>query len=105
MRIEFDPESGVSWQLTADEARTPADKSYIDLTQGVILTNVANADGPLTTITTESLRLATEQSVASTEDPVTINRGDAQITATGLMADLSRDYFELKANVSVRTLN
>lgn len=102
VRIEYDPQTGVRWRMTAEQGFAPSDQSYIDLLHGVQLVNDPESGRDPVTIETEALRLEPESYIASTEGEVWMQRGKADFRAQGIKADLKQDYLEFQSNVSAR---
>jgi LPS export ABC transporter protein LptC len=95
VRVEYEPDSDVNWKFSAERGTAAPDRDYIELQDGVQLTSETEVEGSLTTIETQSLRLNTRESEASTDEHVTLMHGKTRFEAESLRADLTRDYFEL----------
>jgi len=102
VRVEYDPQTGVRWRMTADEGFAPSDQSYLDLRHGVRLVNEPRSGDEPVTIETEALRLEPGTYTASTDGDVAMRQGKADFRAKGLKADLKQDYLEFESNVSAR---
>jgi len=102
VRVEYDPQTGIRWHLTAEQGFAPSDQSYLDLLHGVRLVNEPESGRDPVTIETESLRLEPESYIASTEGEVWMRRGKADFRAQGIRADLKQDHLEFQSNVSAR---
>lgn len=102
VRVEYDPQTGVRWHMTAEQGFAPSDQSYLDLRRGVRLVNDPRDGGTPVTIETESLRLEPDAYVASADGDVRMRRGRADIRSQGIKADLKQDYLEFESNVSAR---
>lgn len=102
VRVEYAPETGVTWSMTAESGSAPSDRAYLDLARGVRLTNHPDDGSDAITIETEALRLQVESYLASTDDAVVMSWGKAALNSMGITADLKQDILEFKANVSAR---
>lgn len=101
LRVEYAPQSGIRWSVTAERGSAPSDRSYLDLEQGVRLTNNPEAGDPVT-IETDAMRLHPETSVVSSDGMVTMRWGNGYLESMGLKADLEKDFLEFISNVSAR---
>ena len=101
LRVDYAPETGVRWSMTAERGSTPGDRSYLELERGVRLTNVPD-DGDPVTIETEMMRLNPDTFVASSDHRVAMRWGNAGLESTGFKADLKQDLLEFESDVSVR---
>ncbi len=98
VQIRYSPNSDVPWSVKADSATILPNDQRI-LLRGHVLA-IGSRDGTDTEIRTEYLELDPENYRAETDARVQIRIGTRSITATGMLASLQDDHFELKSNVS-----
>lgn len=98
VRIDFRDDDAVGWEILAERAVAPGRTDYIDLTN-VRLENDASADSEHTVIETPQLRFEPAEHYATTDAPVRVRVGGAEIAGVGLEARLRADMIELKSDV------
>lgn len=101
MRVEYTPDANVRWDVSAARGFADADHDALRLTEGVRLVYAAEADQDETIFETNELHLDAADRYATTNQLVTMQRGSAVMTATGLALDLDTDEWKL-ANVTIR---
>jgi len=99
VQIQYDANTDTNWQVSAGEARASRELSVLNLSNGVVLTGTTTSEHA-TVLEMNTLTLDTNKSLASTVDSVSLVHGQTRLRATGLRADLSRDYLELISDVS-----
>ena len=103
MRVEYAPETDVNWSISAALASADQSLESLQLQQDVRLVYVPDAHQEQTIFETDALRLHAEDFLATTDRRVTMRKGRAEITATGLELDMKTDFFQLGADVTIRT--
>ncbi|MEL7187823.1 MAG: LPS export ABC transporter periplasmic protein LptC, partial [Pseudomonadota bacterium] len=99
VRIRYSPDSDVPWIVNADQATLMEGSPQITLRGHVVALNRGDSDSQETEIRTEYLELDPERYVAETDHRVQVRIGARSLTATGMLASLNDNHFELKANV------
>jgi LPS export ABC transporter protein LptC len=95
--VEYLPAEETAWSISAASASAPKDRSLLELVGDVVLRS-APADGatPLL-ITTQQLRFSPDTSSVESDEQVTIEVGDWQLTADSLRTHLKGDTLELES--------
>jgi len=86
------------WFVTAQEGRREDDGLWFILTKDVLARHTSEKEGEIT-ISTNDLRLNTQDQFAETSKAVTMRDAKSQTTALGLRADLKREHIELLSHV------
>jgi len=97
VRIDYRPESEVSWQVRAARAAAPKSGSHLELSGEVELRDEPVDGRPPTVIRAETLRLAPDEYVAETSAPIEVTIGNDVLRAVGLKADLKHDHLQLES--------
>lgn len=95
VRVEYEPDADVHWQLSAGLGSAPSDGAHLDLADGVRLSNEPDSGSEPTVIETEALRLDGHEFLARSDRQVTVRRGKSELLAAGLEAHLKDDRLEL----------
>ncbi len=95
-----DPEKP-AWFISAKEGRLDSNNVWFTLTGDVLAKQNSLKQGE-TTITTDNLRLNTQEQFAETSKAVTMRAAKSQTTAVGLHADIKREHIKLLSNVKGR---
>ena len=99
VRIRYSPDSDVPWIVNADEATLMEGSPQIRLRGHVVALNRGDSESQETEIRTDYLELDPERYIAETDQRVQVRIGARSLTATGMLASLNDNHFELKANV------
>ena len=99
VRVDYFPEGGSAWLLTAQNGRLPENGRVVTLYDQVTLSGTPLAKQVAAIVRSPTMSLDTTTSIASTSAPVSIEMGSRQVTATGLWADLKQDRLTLKSDV------
>jgi LPS export ABC transporter protein LptC len=102
IRIEYVPDSGIRWQLTANRGSAPFDLAFFDLEDGVRMSYGDVGGGSEALVETAAVHLDARQSIAVTYDPISFQWDKAEANAVGLEANLVTDSLVLN-DVTVRT--
>jgi LPS export ABC transporter protein LptC len=103
IRIEYAPASEIHWQVFAQTGLAPMDLTFFDLSDGVRMTYSDATRGNEAVVEMEAIHLDALQSLASSEDAIVVRSPEAEISATGLEADLGRDMLVLKSDVTAHS--
>ena len=103
MRVEYTPESDVRWNISAARGFADANRESLSLEDDVRLVYVPDADQEQTVFETEDLLVYTDEFLATTDQRVTMRKGQSEFTATGLELNLETDFWQLGSNVSIRS--
>jgi len=95
LRVEYSPDTGISWNVTARLGQTDAERNMLRLENDVLLRHTGDASANETTFRTDDLLLNTRESLASTEATVRMQIGRAELEASGFELDLSNDSWTL----------
>ncbi len=99
--LEYTPAAEVPWRLEGRRARVPADRSEVQLYDGVVATSTGDSR-PQATIRTDSLRLDPHSHVAATRDPVSVRSPEGTLSGVGMTAYLQADRLVLESRVHGR---
>lgn len=102
MSVEYTPHTDVRWNISAARATALEDLDVLQLQEEVRLVYETDAEQNETVFETSSLRLAADRLFASSDQPVTMQKDRASITATGLELDLETDFWKLESDVAIR---
>lgn len=97
--LEYAVADSEPWRLQAQAGAIPDDGERIELRGDVRLMERLMAGTDPTTITTPSLDIDIVRNTAQTSESVTIGRGNYQLVATGLIADLKAQTLQLQSDV------
>jgi LPS export ABC transporter protein LptC len=103
VRVEYDESEDVRWTVSAGRGVAPHGREYLDLFDGVRLATTPDGGGEPVVIEAERLRLDSAGYMASSDETVSIMRGDAMLSATGFSVDLKEDVIELHHNVKAQS--
>lgn len=84
------------WLLTAGSAYVPPDSRVIDFSGDVVVRPQGEQASSMV-LRTESLRVDTENSIASSKTDVSIEMNQQRLTARGVTADLKRERYQLES--------
>ena len=93
--VEYLPDTGISWSISASQGRTDAESGLLGLEGNVLLRYTGNASTNETIFQTDNLLLDTRESLASTNATVRMQSGEVELEASGLELDLSSDAWVL----------
>jgi LPS export ABC transporter protein LptC len=102
MSVEYTPETDVRWKISAARGTAHEDLNVLELQEEVRLVYLADAEQDETVFETSNLQLVAGRFFASSDQPVTMRKGRASVTATGLELDLDTDFWKLKSDVAIR---
>jgi LPS export ABC transporter protein LptC len=103
MSVEYTPDRDVRWNISAARGTAHESLDVLELQEEVRLVYAADAGQDETVFETSSLRLVADQFFASSDQPITMRKGRASITATGLELDLETDFWKLESDVAIRS--
>ncbi|RYY76608.1 MAG: LPS export ABC transporter periplasmic protein LptC [Gammaproteobacteria bacterium] len=87
-----------SWYVTAKEGQLDNKDEWLTLKNDVLARQTSEKQGE-TTITTNELRLNTQQQFAETDKAVTMRAAKSEITAVGMRAEMKREHIQLLSHV------
>lgn len=87
-----------AWHISAQEGRSEDNGRWFTLSQNVVAQNSSKAQGEIT-ISTEELRLNSQDQFAETGKAVTMRSAKSQVKALGMHADIKREHIELLSHV------
>ncbi|MCC5868930.1 MAG: LPS export ABC transporter periplasmic protein LptC [Gammaproteobacteria bacterium] len=96
--LDYTPAAEVPWRLEGRQARVPADRSEVELFDGVVATSTGDSR-PQATIRTDSLRLDPRTHIAKTGDPVSVRTPEGTLSGVGMTANLQEDRLVLESKV------
>jgi len=103
VRVKYAPDSDIHWELTATSGRMPEDRSYLDVSD-VLLVIRSERQSDDVAIETGALHLDAERQIASTDEPVIFRKGRSETMAAGLRVDLEAKTYELEPKVTMHFL-
>jgi LPS export ABC transporter protein LptC len=89
-----------SWRLTANEGIVPGGTTTIRFSGDVALAAEGEPRGAV--IRTDALSIDTQTSIATTDEPVSIELGGHHVLARGMMANLKDNHVQLESEVNGR---
>jgi LPS export ABC transporter protein LptC len=95
VRVEFQADEQVPWQVSASRAEAQPDMGYLNLEGDVTLEREPSQGRPRTVVETASLRLEPERHTAVADGEVRFTVGVNTLHAVGLKAFLKEDRVEL----------
>jgi len=87
-----------AWFVTAQEGRRDANGEWFTLNRDVLARQTSPTQGEMT-LSTDELRLNTQEQYAETNKTVTMRGAQSQMTSLGMRADIKRDHIELLSHV------
>jgi LPS export ABC transporter protein LptC len=102
MSVEYTPDTDVRWKISAARGTARESLDLLELQEEVRLVYLADAGQDETVFETSSLQLAADRFFASSDQPITMRKGRANITATGLELNLETDFWKLESDVAIR---
>lgn len=103
VRIEYDQPAENPWVVTAPRGEIQVDWQTLHLEGGVRMV-FEDGDSPPVVLDTPDVLLEASEHRASTESDVQLNRGEHQVTATGMSVDLKGGLVRLESRVNGRFL-
>jgi lipopolysaccharide export system protein LptC len=97
LQMQFRDEAGQLWDARAAHGRILEDSTQLDLRGDVVLSGLLG--GEPARLTTEQLALDTHTEIATTKEPVLIDRAGLRLTAQGLDANLKDLRVRLESSV------
>jgi lipopolysaccharide export system protein LptC len=99
IEVEYRPIAEIDWRLEAAAGEGSMDDGVFRLDGGVELTSPPAPDGNSTVIRTAALTFEAEQSLARSDEAVTVLIGSEAVEAVGLRAYLKENRLELDSNI------
>jgi lipopolysaccharide export system protein LptC len=99
VRVDYDPNASIPWDLSAEKGHITADRNIIRLEGDVVAQTKDEDDTPIT-IRTDFLELDTETYIADTESKVAIDYATNRVFATGMRAYFREDRLLLLSDVN-----
>lgn len=103
MSVEYTPESDIHWNISASRGLADVNRESLRLQEDVRLVYAPDANQEQTVFETENLLVYTDEFLATTDQRVTMRRGQSEFTATGLELNLQTDFWKLGSDVSIRS--
>lgn len=97
VQVDYAPEPNRRWLLNADTGYIPPDSRVIAFS-GNVVAQPADQDRAIA-LRTSSLRVDTQQNIASTKADVVVEMDDQHLRARGLWADLMHESVRLESRV------
>jgi LPS export ABC transporter protein LptC len=98
-RLEYQPEPGNDWTLTALQGELPQDARSADLTAQVHAEGRPAGSDSVMRIDTDRLHLDMNRQVATTDSKVLVKWGGRALRGRGMKFEIQRNYVELYADV------
>jgi LPS export ABC transporter protein LptC len=98
-KLDYQPEPGNHWTLTALHGEMPQDASMADLAGDVHAEGVPNGSDAVMRIDTDQLHLDMTQQVATSASTVRVDWGGNRLNGRGMHADLKNDTLLLASKV------
>ena len=86
-----------SWHITAEKGQSYKNNTIITLSGNVQFHRIATSDSPAMTIQTSRATIKPQQSIASTDQPVSIQQQHSTIHGSGLIANLKTGDYTLQS--------
>ena len=97
--LDYQPEPGNHWTLTALQGELPQNASSAELTGNVHAEGRPTASDNLMRIDTDTLPLDMPQQLATTQAKVRVNWAGTNLRGRGMRFEMKRNYVELYADV------
>ncbi len=98
-RLDYQPEPGNHWTLTALQGELPQEARTADLSGSVHAEGIPTGSNAVMRIDTEVLHLDMEQQLATTNASVRVDWGGNVLRGRGMRADLKNDRLQLAGDV------
>jgi LPS export ABC transporter protein LptC len=98
-KLDYQPEPGNHWTLTAQHGEMPQDARSADLTGQVHAEGLPSGSDTLVRIDTEELHLDMTQQIATSPTNVRVDWGGNRLSGHGMRADLKNDNLQLASKV------
>lgn len=98
-KLDYQPQAGNHWTLTAQHGQMPQDARTAELTGAVHAEGRPAANDPVMRIDTEELHLDMAQQVASSPITVRVDWGGNRLFGRGMRADFKNDRLQLASKV------
>jgi LPS export ABC transporter protein LptC len=99
IHVEYNLDSPQLWLMDAGAGQVKTDWNTIRLSDGVRMTFREESDSPAILVT-ESMIVETGSHTATTDQQVTLELGEEQLTGTGMIADLMAGQVQLESRVN-----
>jgi LPS export ABC transporter protein LptC len=98
-KLDYQPEAGNHWTLTAQRGQLPQDASTAELAGAVHAEGRPSASSQLMHIATEQLHLDMKQQLATTSAKVRVEWSGNTLRGRGMSADIKNDRLQLAGDV------
>jgi LPS export ABC transporter protein LptC len=98
-KLDYEPEQGNPWTLTARSGQMPQDARTAELHGTVHAEGIPSGSDTLMRIDTEELHLDMQQQLASSPTAVRVQWGGYRLDGHGMRADLKNDRLQLASKV------
>jgi LPS export ABC transporter protein LptC len=98
-KLDYQPEPGNSWTVTALKGEMPQDASSAELTGKVHAEGVPAGSPDMVRIDTEQMHLDMTQQIATSATTVRVDWGGNRLIGHGMRADLKNDTLQLESKV------
>ena len=98
-KLDYQPEGGNHWTLTAQRGQLPQDASTAELAGSVYAEGRPTGSSQLLHIATEQLHLDMKQQLATTSAKVRVEWSGNTLRGRGLSADIKNDRLQLAGDV------
>lgn len=98
-RLDYQPEAGNHWTLTAQRGQLPQDASTAELAGSVHADGRPTGSSQLMHIATEQLHLDMKQQLATTSAKVRVDWSGNTLRGRGMSADIKNDRLQLAGDV------
>jgi len=99
VKVSYEPEAEVPWNLYADKGHILPDRNIIQLTGNVVATSQEDIQTQIK-INTEYLELDTKTHVANTDRDVGVSQMNNTVFATGLRVNFKEESLQLISDVN-----
>jgi LPS export ABC transporter protein LptC len=98
-KLDYQPEPGNHWTLTAQQGQMPQDARSAELTGQVHAEGLPSGSDTMVRIDTEQLHLDMTQQLATSATNVRVDWGGNRLNGHGMRADLKNDKLQLASKV------
>ena len=98
-KLDYQPEAGNHWTLTAQHGQMPQDARTAELTGDVHAEGLPSGSDSVMRIDTEELHLDMAQQLATSPTSVRVDWGGNRLNGHGMRADLKNDKLQLASKV------
>jgi lipopolysaccharide export system protein LptC len=99
-KMRYFTKNGLPWYAVADHGLEPSGGNLVYLDGNVVMTHPDQAGGPPLVVNTQHLTVDLTTNIASTDDPVSMHKGDSQSRGIGMDGYMQDNRMVLRTKVT-----